>query len=331
MRVFQLAVGGGEPLLAEGLFDVLAYARQQGIVPNLTTNGTLLNADVVHRLELAGVARVNVSWHGALSEPQDGPDGGTRERSQAVTRALRLLLDSTLHVGVNLLATHTLLPRLPRVLARLQALGVRRVTVLRPKPPAIPTEGNKAWYDANQLTRADLSRLRAVLDSWQGVLELEVGSALAGLMGDTDPALLRWRGIHGCAAGRRFCTVWPDGRVTPCSFLADLSAGSVRRAPFAELWERGESWTPLRDPAAQPRGGCAGCGVAPQCGGARCVARYEQGNLLAGDAACPHYHSPTAPCSQGIVRSPSGCFRITDWPIPSEERMKRDDPLAPGF
>jgi len=331
MRVFQLAVGGGEPLLAEGLFDVLAYARQQGIVPNLTTNGTLLDPDVVHRLERAGVARVNVSWHGALSEPQDGPDGGTRERSQAVTRALWLLLGSTLQVGVNLLVTSALLPRLPRVLARLQTLGVRHVTVLRPKPPAIPTGENRSWYDANQLTRADLSRLRAVLDGWQGVLEIEVGSALAGLMGDTAPALLRWRGIHGCAAGRRICTVWPDGRVTPCSFLADLSAGNVRQAPFAELWERGENWTPLRDPAAQPRGGCAGCAAAPQCGGARCVARYEQGNLLAGDAACPHYHSPAAPCSPGIVRSPSGCIRITDWPIPSEERMKRDDPLAPGF
>jgi len=281
MRVFQLAVGGGEPLLYEGLFDVLAYAREQGIVPNLTTNGTLLNPDAVRRLEWAGVGRVNVSWNGAGREP----DG----RSQTVTRALRLLLDSTLRVGVNLLVTPALLPRLPHVLARLQTLGVRRVTVLRPKPPAISTGENRAWYDVNRLRRTDLLRLRAVLDAWQGGLELEVGSALVGLMGDSDPALLRWRAVYGCAAGRRICTVWPDGRVSPCSFLADLSAGDVRRTPFAELWQRGEGWSPLRDPAARPQRGCTDCAIALQCGGARCIARYESGALLVGDAECPHY------------------------------------------
>jgi len=64
MRIFQLAVGGGEPLLYEGLFEVLSYARQQGIVPNLTTNGVLLTAEVVRRLEEAGVSKVNLSWNG---------------------------------------------------------------------------------------------------------------------------------------------------------------------------------------------------------------------------------------------------------------------------
>ena len=287
MRVFQLAVGGGEPLLYEGLFDVLAYARQQGVVPNLTTNGTLLDADAVWRLERAGVARANLSW--------SGPGGAHQVQSLVFTRALQALLDSTLHVGVNLLVTSALLPRLPRVLARLQALGVRRVTVLRPKPPASPSEVGTAWYSANRLRRADLLRLGAILNGWQGALELEVDSALVGLMGDVDPARLRWRAVYGCAAGRRTCTVWPDGRVTPCSFLADLSAGDVRRVPFAELWGQGENWGLLRDPTARPGGGCTGCTIALQCGGARCVARYERGDLFAGDVECPHCWEET-PC-----------------------------------
>ncbi len=63
MRVFQIAVGGGEPLLYHGLFEVLACARQHGLVANLTTNGTLLDKEAVLHLEEAGVARVNVSWN----------------------------------------------------------------------------------------------------------------------------------------------------------------------------------------------------------------------------------------------------------------------------
>jgi radical SAM protein with 4Fe4S-binding SPASM domain len=293
MRVLQLAVGGGEPLLYDGLFEVLARAREQGLVANLTTNGTLLDGDAVRHLQQAGVARVNVSWN--------SPGGDDWSRGRAASRALRLLLDSTIQVGVNLLVTPTLLPRLPQVLAWLQALGTRRVTVLRPKPPAIPGDANTAWYDSNRMRRADLLRLRAVLNAWQGALALEVDSALVGLMGDAGPARLRWRGIHGCTAGRRICTVWPDGRVTPCSFLGDLDAGNVRHMPFADLWKQGRDWELLRDPIARPQGSCTGCAVAMHCGGARCIARYVRSNaagsfqdalnigLLAGDAECLHH------------------------------------------
>jgi radical SAM protein with 4Fe4S-binding SPASM domain len=281
MRVFQLAVGGGEPLLYEGLFDVLAYASRRGIVPSLTTNGVLLDADRIEHLQRASVARVNVSWN--------WPGGEQPGRSQAVMRAIELLLASDMHAGVNVLITPELLPRLSHELARLHSLGVRRVTILRPKPPADASQAGMAWYETNRLRRDDLVCLREVLQTWQGVLDLEIDSALVGLMGDAGAAILRWRGVYGCSAGRRICTVWPDGRVTPCSFLTDWVAGNVRQASFAELWERGAQWESLRDAswAAQARGSCEGCAAMPQCGGARCIARHDGGGLLAGDVECP--------------------------------------------
>jgi radical SAM protein with 4Fe4S-binding SPASM domain len=282
MQVFQLAVGGGEPLLYEGLVDVLHYARQRGIVPNLTTNGTLLDAATVRELKRAGVARVNLSWNGP-TEDADQPSCG-------FGRALPLLLNSTLRVGVNLLVTPTLLSRLPQVFAHLWTQGVQQVTILRPKPPAFSTKASEGWYAAHRLRRGDLLTLRDVLSAWQGVLDLEVGSALVCLMSDAELARLRWRGVYGCAAGRRICTVWPDGQVTPCSFLADLSTGNVCQTPFAELWACGEGWERLRDPGDRLEGGCSDCDIVSQCGGARCVTRYETGYvgwLFSGDTECP--------------------------------------------
>jgi len=280
MSVFQLAVGGGEPLLFEHLFDVLRYARKQDIVPSLTTNGVLLNAKVVRRLEQAGVARINVSWN--------GPEFEDCRRGQTAIQALGFLVNSTLQVGVNLLVTRGILSRLADILTELQELGVRRVTILRPKPPPVLTEAGAAWYDANRLHQNDLLQMYTVLSRWSRALKVEVDSALVGLMGQLDPALLRWRAIHGCAAGRRICTVWPDGRVTPCSFLADLCAGDVRRTPFADLWRRGMNWKPLRDPTVTPQGSCDGCPAARQCRGSCCISRYESGKLFAGDAECPY-------------------------------------------
>lgn len=278
MRVFQLAVGGGEPLLRDDLFDVLAYARRQGIVPNLTTNGTLLTPETVHRLETAGVGQVNVSVNGpTLNGDGDG-------RTATALRALRLLLSSSLAVGVNLLVMPALLLSLPDILSCLHDLGVRQVTVLRPKPGY-----DLAWYAANRLRRHDLIRLRQVMDAWRGKLHLEVGSALVCLMGDVQPGLLRRRAVHGCAAGRRICTVWPDGRVMPCSFLPQLAAGNIRDKPFALIWREGWGWDRLRNPSALPGGHCDRCPIFHLCGGARCLAWHEQGNLSAGDAECPRF------------------------------------------
>jgi len=276
MRVFQLAVGGGEPLLRDDLFEVLAYACRRGIVPNLTTNGTLLAPEIVHRLEECGVGRVNVSVN--------GPTANEDDRTSTVLRALPLLLSSSLAVGVNLLVTPALLPNLAHTLGRLHVLGVRQMTVLRPKPGC-----DLSWYAANRLRCHDLVHLRQVMDAWQGKLRLEVGSALVCLMGDVRPGLLRRRAVHGCAAGRRICTVWPDGRVTPCSFLPHLNAGNAQEKSFALIWREGRGWEGLRDPSALPGRHCDGCPISHLCGGARCLAWHEQGNLRAGDGECPRF------------------------------------------
>jgi hypothetical protein len=129
-------------------------------LPNLTTNGMLLDAATVRALERAGVARVNLSWNG----PTDDAD----RHNLGFGRALPLLLDSTLQVGANLLVTPTLLSRLPQLLAQLRTQGVRRVTILRPKPPVFPTKANAAWFTTHRLRYADLVDLRGILTLGKG-------------------------------------------------------------------------------------------------------------------------------------------------------------------
>lgn len=56
--------------------------------------------------------------------------------------------------------------------------------------------------------------------------------------------------------------------------------------PFSELWKRGLNWETLRGLDSHLQSGCDGCEIAMQCGGARCIARYECGGLFSGDAEC---------------------------------------------
>lgn len=48
--VFQVAIGGGEPLEHPQLYEILDSTIERGIVPNITTNGLFLNESAVNKL-----------------------------------------------------------------------------------------------------------------------------------------------------------------------------------------------------------------------------------------------------------------------------------------
>lgn len=50
-NVFQVALGGGEPLEHPDFFDIIDETVKRGIVPNFTTNGRLLTAESFERLK----------------------------------------------------------------------------------------------------------------------------------------------------------------------------------------------------------------------------------------------------------------------------------------
>jgi MoaA/NifB/PqqE/SkfB family radical SAM enzyme len=67
-RVFQMATGGGEPLLHPRILEMMRLARQHGIVPNITTNGNLLNRKMALALKEAGVGQVQISLNGVTED-----------------------------------------------------------------------------------------------------------------------------------------------------------------------------------------------------------------------------------------------------------------------
>ena len=59
---FRLLIfSGGEPLLREDIFDLVAAARDTGLMPAMGTNGTLLTGETAARLAESGLRGVAVS------------------------------------------------------------------------------------------------------------------------------------------------------------------------------------------------------------------------------------------------------------------------------
>jgi MoaA/NifB/PqqE/SkfB family radical SAM enzyme len=60
-----LLFSGGEPLLRDDLFPLLAYAKNKGIRTAVSTNGTLIDFQTAKKLKETGVSYVGISIDGA--------------------------------------------------------------------------------------------------------------------------------------------------------------------------------------------------------------------------------------------------------------------------
>ena len=92
MQVFQVNFGGGEPFLRDDFLDILEYAHEQGITTCVSTNGTLLDADLVDELLcLSAPVYLQVSLDGAVAATNDAIRGaGTFGR---ILRGIELLAE----------------------------------------------------------------------------------------------------------------------------------------------------------------------------------------------------------------------------------------------
>ena len=60
----RVTFGGGEPLLREDIFEILAYGKERGLSMSLATNGTLLGEETACRLRECGVTEVMIPIDG---------------------------------------------------------------------------------------------------------------------------------------------------------------------------------------------------------------------------------------------------------------------------
>jgi MoaA/NifB/PqqE/SkfB family radical SAM enzyme len=91
-----LTISGGEPLLHPELDDVIRRIRQHGIIAGMITNGYLLTADRIERLNRAGLEHLQISIDNAQ------PDEISKKSLKVLDKKLQLLAEhAEFHVNIN--------------------------------------------------------------------------------------------------------------------------------------------------------------------------------------------------------------------------------------
>lgn len=279
--VFHVALGGGESLLRSDLFALAAYARELGLVPNLTTSGIGMNAELAERCRVFGQVNVSLDGLGETYRDSRGYDGAER-----ALRALERLAKAGVPCGINYVLSARTWDAVDETLARIAPIGVNEVEFLRFKPAG----RGRAVYDAYALTeahaRALLPRLLALQQRYPGV-HMKIDCSLVPFVcaADPDPAVLEHFGIYGCEAGHALAAVTAELIATPCSFVADPIGRAVDAMAGWETDLRLEAWRTYPERAPEP---CASCRYRRICkGGCKVVTRHLEGAWFAPDPECP--------------------------------------------
>ncbi len=290
VREFRMvAFTGGEPLVREDIFELLAYAQALGFTNTLATNATLIDETTARDLRRYGVVIGAVSL--------DGFDAATHDyvRNQpgafeSAMRGIRALRDAGIPLHINITAMEYNVGQLPPLMKLVNELGAAILIMYQLVPVGRGRVIEQATLDlgANErlirfMAQAQ-SGLRAIMEPVAGP---QYWSYLLHRAGIRRGPLLRLAEtvFHGCSAGRGFVYIKPNGEVWPCPFV-EVPCGNVRQTPFPTIWATSPVFAALRERETRLQGRCGECEYRRLCGGCRGRSHALTGDYLAHDPSC---------------------------------------------
>ncbi len=295
-----MVFSGGEPLCRPDLFELIAYAKEQGLIPALATNGTLIDEPMAGRIAASGVERVSISLDGATSEMHDRMRQLKGSFDQAV-QGITHLHNKGVPFQINMTVTQHNRHQLTDLYELALSLGAVAVHPFMLVPVGCGVE--LAETDMmTPLQYEESLKLIAELEK-RGDMEIKV------TCGPHYERVKREVGLHptvhghgkapggqghghghggassrGCLAGLGVVFVGHQGEVFPCGYLPVL-CGNVLEASVLDIWKGSKDLFQLSDSDAL-EGKCGACGFRKVCGGCRARAYAETQNYLAEEPFC---------------------------------------------
>ena len=206
MNVFSVSFGGGEPTLYPQLFELAAYARSKNVLPNITTNGVNMTAELAAKMKIFG--NVHLSLHAMKDKEQ-------------VERAVRLLKKARIkQIGLNLLLSTDTVPNIESIFKWAKSMGFQRVLCLRYKH----TEKNKGITDMSidNNYRSIFEDIYKFGKKYRLKVMCDCSAVQEFLgYGAMSKKLLYYLDTNGCQGGNAYIAITVDGKVKPCSFWSE--------------------------------------------------------------------------------------------------------------
>lgn len=286
-RTFVFA--GGEPLVREDLFELIAFAGELGFNIFGATNGTLVTPEVAEKLSHHGVG---------LVIGLDATDARAHNRIRGIPGAYQKVIEGienslaeNLYVHLNLVASKINLSYVPKILIYGDAIGAVSDFVYR----FMPSGRGEFISDTAEINPVEFEDLiKDIYETQQKVRSIIIPVAtpqywayLVYRKNIASGPLLKLAELSfgGCVAGKGMLYIKPQGDVWPCPFL-EIPLGNVRNDSLVDIWNKSKVLLELRN-RDNLKGECGKCVYKQVCGGCRATAFFFTNDYLQTDPNCP--------------------------------------------
>lgn len=292
-----LVLTGGDPLKRPDIFELLAAAREAGLIPSLSPSATpLLTRESLDKGRQAGLTAVSLSLDGATSDSHDDFRGvaGSFDRTLAMAAEVR---GAGLELRINTTVTVRSIDEMAGIARIVAGTGARIWSVFFLVPtgraeaslqitPERCEETLRWLYDLSRTapfriktTEAPHYR-RIVLE----MMATESGKTIDEILAASKSA--KGRFMPGMNDARGFVFISHKGEVYPSGFFP-LSAGNVRETELSLIYRDSVLFRDLRNPSLLA-GRCGRCRYRSLCGGSRARAYAATGDPVGEDPLCAY-------------------------------------------
>ncbi|MEK7702505.1 MAG: radical SAM protein [Nitrospirota bacterium] len=350
-----LILTGGEPLVRRDIFDIAGYASDKGFTCVLGTNGVLLGKKEARAMRASGLQGASISLDSVDSERHDK----FRQLPGAFKNALRgiqHLKDEGLDFSLHMSIMSWNVSEIPAMIDFARDIGCKvlnffflvqtgRGQNIIDIEPSQYREILTYLARAQGVGREDANPSGSLFDQFGDPWTTSMGSANGVILRakcaphfrkiiyelDPNSPMLKNYAQGSCPAGKYYCRITPEGDITPCPYMP-VSAGSLRKQTFDDIWNNSPVLNDLREPHLGGR--CGECEFSEICGGCRCRAYAASGDYLAEDPACNY--QPGAYGGKKIVLASEQIFGLQmkftlDWSLSAQERLNRLPSFARGM
>ncbi len=281
MGVFHVAMGGGEALERPDLFQLAAYARDIGLVPNLTVSGRGITPEVAKKMKIFGQVNISLDEASETGNPYRAPGAFA-----IADEAFDCLRAAGVPTGINCVVGRSNFESIPCLFQYAKKKKLDEIEFLRFKPSG----RGKELYLQERTTYEQNIALVPMLSQWSrktGVTaKIDCSFVPMYCYHKPPKEVLYSMATYGCEAGNVLLGARSDGSISGCSFLDDCGLsifdlpatfqnGHGPLAPYRSWLER----------AAEP---CLSCHYLDICkGGCHGVSQFLSGDYDRPDPDCP--------------------------------------------
>jgi len=298
----SILFSGGEPLMRPDLFTLIGYVVERGLRAVISTNGTLITADIATQMKRHGVSYVGISLDG-VGEVNDKFRGVAGAFDRAVA-GVKNCQDAGVRIGLRLTLTQRNVQDLESLFEFFEAENIERACFYHFVPSGrggTMADEDLTHAQSREAVEVILAKTRLFKEAGRTTDILTVDNHVDGVyvylkLTGQDAAradevwkLLTWNGGGMYSSGVGIGCIDFHGKVHPDQFWWHYDLGDVRRKPFSEIWM--DTSDPLmrglKDRRNHIKGRCRLCKFFDACGGSlRVRADLHFGHPWAPDPAC---------------------------------------------